>query len=129
MTLSFVPFLVIHVNAAYTRMTGVAAKDVLGKPFHDVFKDKRCKALAANVSSLFDLRDQLTSVHSRGQNKRCYCRLSVSVVGTEIGNEETDSPTHYMIGLEPVAQTGLPFTNHSVNTPLPHRGLHMEVTG
>lgn len=131
-TLSFAPFLVINVNSAYIRMTGIEAKDVLGRPFQEVFKDKRCKFLAGSVSSLVSMDEQLTSVYSKGQNKRSNCRLHVSVVGMESDNSsEPMATTHYMIAVESVAQTGLPSASQSDSAPMIARetGHHFEVMG
>ena len=81
-------------------MTGLAAKDVLGKQFREVFKDKRCKAMAANVSSLDSMNDQLTSVSTIRQEKQCNCRLSISLVGSEIETEQAMPATHCMVALQ-----------------------------
>jgi len=98
--LSFAPFMIIHVNSAYTRMTGLAAKDVLGKPFHQVFQDKRCKTMAAHVTSLAHMQDQLTSVSTTSQDKECYCKLNVSLVGSEIEMEQSLPATHCMVAFD-----------------------------
>ena len=135
MTLLFAPFLVIHVNAAYARMTGIEARQVLGKPLSDVFKDNRCKSIASNVSSLVTMDEQLTSVQSKGQSKRSNCRLHVSLVGTEsdttIAESEPVGITHYMIAVEPTAQTGLPTLTESNVPPAPvaQSRVHCEVVG
>lgn len=129
-TLSFAPFLIIHVNAAYTRMTGIGAKDVLGKPFQDIFKDKRCKAMAGSVSSLATLHEQLTSVSTMRQDKRCNCSLQVSFVGSNDDNEQSgkkSSSTHCMVALHPTDQQDSNFGSQQLVTSVPQTSLHCEV--
>lgn len=96
-TLSFAPFLIIHANSAFSRMTGVKAKDILGKQLREVFKDKRCKAMAANVSSLAGMHDQLTSVVTSRQDKGFDCCLRIALVGSD--TDESVPTTHCMIAL------------------------------
>ena len=96
-TLSFAPFLIIHANSAFTRMTGIKAKDILGKQLREIFKDKRCKAMAANVSSLDGMHEQLTSVATSRQGKGFDCCLNIALVGSE--NDDSVPATHCMIAL------------------------------
>ena len=96
-TLSFAPFLIIHANSAFTRMTGIKAKDILGKQLREVFKDKRCKAMAANVSSLAGMHEQLTSVATSRQDKGFDCRLNIAMVGAD--TDDSVPATHCMIAL------------------------------
>ncbi|CAB9522981.1 expressed unknown protein [Seminavis robusta] len=127
-TLSFAPFIIIHVNAAYSRMTGLAAKDVLGKAFRDVFKDKRCKAMAAHVSSLASMHGQLTSISTIRQDKRCHCSLKVSHVGDP--NDKTPA-THCMIALQPTNNQEMPnfAASQPIVTSVPKNSLPSMVMG
>jgi PAS fold len=126
-TLSFAPFLIIHVNPAYTRMTGNGAKDVLGKPFREVFKDKRCKSMAAQVATLASMHDQLTSVSTILPGKRCHCTLKVSLVGEANG---TNSPaTHCMVALHPTNQETPNFASQPVVVGVPKCALPSMVMG
>ena len=49
--MSFAPFLVVHINPAYTRMTGLTPADILGKPFHEVIEDPSIKASTAKAAA------------------------------------------------------------------------------
>ena len=77
-------------------MTGIKAKDILGKQLREVFKDKRCKAMAANVSSLASMHDQLTSVTTSRQDKGFDCCLNISLVGSDV---DSVPATHCMVAL------------------------------
>lgn len=107
-TLSFAPFLVVHVNPAYTRVTGLSPADILGKPFHEVIEDAACKVNTAKASSLTRLHESVTSfLHAKGDvevdnNK---FRINVSVVGPEPSDHSTSLDhksliTHYMISMK-----------------------------
>lgn len=104
-TLSFAPFLVVHINPAYTRMTGLTPADILGKPFHEVIEDSSIKASTAKASSLTSLHEKVTSfLQSKGHtdaNNNKFC-VNVSVVGPEPADNHVDNHkniTHYMISL------------------------------
>lgn len=84
-------------------MTGMKAKDILGKQLREVFKDKRCKAMAANVSSLASMHDQLTSVTTSRQDKGFHCRLNISLVGSDV---DSVPATHCMVALHATAASG-----------------------
>jgi len=114
-TLSFAPFLVVHVNPAYTRSTGLSPANILGKPFHEVIEDPSCKANTAKASSLTSLHERVTSfVHSgsKGDSESTFS-VNVAVVGPEPSDHPSShldhkSFTHYMISLaeyqEPVPE-------------------------
>lgn len=116
MTLSFAPFLVVHVNPAYTDMTGRSPADILGKPFHEVIEDRTVKAATAKASSLTSLHEQVTSLQQgrkTADDDTKECLIQVAVVGPENKDRSTkfdrNSVTHYMISLveedEPEATT------------------------
>jgi PAS domain-containing protein len=115
-TLSFAPFLVVHVNPAYTDMTGISPADILGKPFHEVIEDRTVKAATSKASSLTSLHEQVTSLQQgrkTDDDDTKECRIEVAVVGPENKDRtaafDPNSVTHYMISLveedEPEATT------------------------
>jgi hypothetical protein len=112
-------------------MTGIGAKDVLGKPFREVFKDKRCKVLAGNVSSLANLHEQLTSVSTMRQDKRCNCSLQVSFVGStdEEENGKKAAPTHCVVAFHPTDLQDSNFGSQPLVASVPTScgSLHCEV--
>jgi PAS domain-containing protein len=106
-TLSFAPFLVVHVNPAYTDMTGLSPADILGKPFHEVIEERTVKAATAKASSLTSLHEHVTRLQL-GKKTTDYdtkeCRIQVAVVFPENKDRsakfDRNSVTHYMISLE-----------------------------
>ena len=106
-TLSFAPFLVVHINPAYTRVTGLSPADILGKPFHEVIEDPTCKANTAKASTLTGLHEKVTSF-ARGGSKDADNNNKFSVHVSVVGPEPSERPsyleqknfTHYMISLE-----------------------------
>lgn len=106
--MSFAPFLVVHVNPAYTRATGLAPADILGKPFHEVIEDPAYKANTAKASSLTSLHEKVTSfagAKTDMENNNKF-RVNVAVVGPEpadrprLFSDHKNAFTHYMIALE-----------------------------
>lgn len=106
--MSFAPFLVVHVNPAYTRRTGLSPADVLGKPFYEVIEDPSCKANTAKASSLTSLHENTVSfAQAKGDadvSNIKFC-INVSVVGPEPADcpaywDHKNAITHYMIALE-----------------------------
>ena len=105
--MSFAPFLVVHINPAYTRLTGLSPADILGKPFHEVIEDPAYKANTAKASSLTSLHEKATSFcQAKGDvDISNNFRINVSVVGPEPADRPTygdhkNAFTHYMIALE-----------------------------
>ena len=101
-TLSFAPFLVVHVNPEYTRMTGLTPADILGKPLHVVIQDKVCKAATAKTHSLASLNNQVTSfVTPAASGEDTKFRVHVSVVGTDTAaiKKNRRLVTHFMVSL------------------------------
>ena len=106
--MSFAPFLVVHVNPAYTRMTGLSPADILGKPFHEVIEDPTCKSNTAKAYSLTSLHEKVTSfAHAKGgaDANNIQFAINVSVVGPEPADrpaswDHKNAVTHYMIALE-----------------------------
>ena len=102
MTLSFAPFLVVHANPDYSRMTGLTPADILGKPLHEVIQDKACKQATAKTHSLASLNNQVTSfVTPAASGEDTKCRVHVSVVGTDTAAVKKDKSlvTHFMVSL------------------------------
>jgi hypothetical protein len=108
-------------------MTGNGAKDVLGKPLREVFKDKRCKAMSAQVASLACMHGQLTSVSTSCPGKRCHFTLKVSLVGE--ANEKNSSATHCMVALYPANQGTPNSASQSHVTEIPKSELPSIVVG
>ena len=108
-------------------MTGIAAKDVLGKPFKDIFKDKRCKAMAASITTLASMHEQLTSVSTMRQDKRCNCSLNVSLVGDTNAGSKQSHATHCLVALHPTDSANSNFGSQPIVTSVPKNTLHCEV--
>jgi len=100
--LSFAPFTVVHVNAAYTRMTGLSSIKVLGRPFQELLDDESLIASLRSSSETFSL----TNIHEQVLKSKSVsdkpghleCRVLVSPVGPGL-----DNITHYMLGLEQIS--------------------------
>lgn len=101
-TLSFAPFLVVHANPEYSRMTGHTPADVLGKPLHELIQDQACKAATAKTHSLASLNDQVTNFFTpAASGAATKCRVRVSVVGTDAAavKKNRSLVTHFMVSL------------------------------
>lgn len=104
-TLSFAPFMIIYVNSAFRRLTGLAPTDVLGRPFHEVI-DEKCKASVSKASTLAQVHLMLAGVMGKGKDSNKKCRMRVSLVrpDSQESNVAIDavSVTYVSIGLEPI---------------------------
>lgn len=103
-TLSFAPFLVVHVNAAYTQLTGIRSADILGKPFCEAIQDPTCKRTTSQARTLASLNEQVTTfVSPSASNGACTCRIQVSIVGTNetaVQPQQQNHTTHFLVSLE-----------------------------
>ncbi|CAB9522982.1 expressed unknown protein [Seminavis robusta] len=113
-TLSLAPYIVVHVNTAYTRLTGFSSATVLGKPLVDCLSPSckdwiKCSVATHPISAL---HDRVAPIRAKGTNKHdCCCRLQATLVGPQLeGKKEVDtsSVTHYAVCFKP-----LPTTNHN----------------
>lgn len=104
-TLSFAPFIIVHVNPAYTSLTGLSPSDCLGKPFHDVILQDEDKKTPAS-SSLANLHNEVKTFASSNKQDALKCRVHSSVVCPETDTpEKCNTVTHFLISLEPEEET------------------------
>jgi hypothetical protein len=111
-TLSFSPYIVVHVNTAYTRLTGYSSAKVLGKPLHDylgaAWKDFMTRSTGAAPHPMIEaLNDRITkiTVKEKSKQKNNCCRLQAALVGPQLeGKNEPDmsSVTHYTVSFFPL---------------------------
>ena len=100
-TLSFAPFIVVHVNTSYTRLTGFSSAKVLGKPLHECVGGKCKDWLDASRTThpIATLHERVSTISSKG-NRRNKCRLNASLVGPQLEGKlevDTSTVTHYSI--------------------------------
>lgn len=156
MTLSFPPFVVVHVNDACCRMTGFVTHEILGKPLQNLFGMDCHKSLNQSVAIM---HDQLAPVVSNtqplgGGDKMLQCFVKITLVGPEqarINDQEhygeaveednghqynaTDATvddtelfvTHYGVELEPVGKKASGHTN--VHLVSPEIGAYCGILG
>jgi hypothetical protein len=105
-TLSFHPFIVVHVNTAYNRLTGYSSAKVLGRPLQDCLSGS-CKEWMkiGAPHPVAALHERVRTIRSKG-NKHQQCKCHAILVGPQLeGNKEVDtsSVTHYAVSFLPVA--------------------------
>jgi hypothetical protein len=107
-TLSFSPYIVVHVNTAYTRLTGYSSAKVLGKPLHDCL-GANCKDWIKGCTSphpIAALHDRVSTIRAKEKTKwSTSCRMHATLVGPQIeGKKEPDtsSVTHYSVSFLPL---------------------------
>lgn len=95
------PYSVVHVNAAYSRMTGIPSTTALGQPLHELFLDNEVSAsLQSNehTFSLGSLHSKSIKMNSAKDMPKCVVR--VSAVGTD-----ASSVTHFVLEIETMNAT------------------------
>lgn len=101
-TLSFAPFIVVHVNTSYTRLTGYSSAKVLGRPLHECVGGKSKDWLESSGKVRHPvalLHDRISIISSRG-SRITKCRVKVALVGQQLeGKREVDTNTitHYSV--------------------------------
>jgi hypothetical protein len=98
-TLSAPPFMVVHLNAAFTRLTGMSSASALGHPFHELLNDD---ALVSELQSPCD-PFALTTIHGKAVTVKSSAdrtnaapySISVSPVGPK-----PVTATHYTLQLQ-----------------------------
>jgi len=97
--LSFTPFVVVHVNVAFTLLSSQPSTKVLGKPLHELMDDPVVVAALQTSCTIFSLRslhEQTVKVRTPNSEAcRSSCRVSVSPIG-----RDANSTTHYALELE-----------------------------
>jgi len=117
-TLSFAPFIVVHVNTAYIKSTGNSSVDVLGRSLHECIGGKCKNWLDSSREAkhpVAALHDRVSTLTSGGQKLDQY-RLQISLVGPQLEGKklvDKNTVTHYSI-------TFLPNEN-TVEEPLPEK--------
>jgi hypothetical protein len=86
------PFVVVHVNAAFTRTTGMSSVTALGRPFHELVKEET--ACQANSLAIIDGK-VLTIKSESGKKDALPCKVTVGRVGPN-----THTVTHFTLKLE-----------------------------
>jgi hypothetical protein len=104
--LGFAPYSVVHVNAAYSRITGIPSTTALGQPLHEIFSDDSVATSLQSKSQAFPLTDlHLRVIKMNAAKDLPECIVRVSAVGSD-----ADSVTHYVLELE----TKNPDGNHAI---------------
>ena len=94
--LGFAPYSVVHVNAAYSRMTGIPSTTALGQPLHEMFSDEAVAASLQSCSTSVSLSNlHLQSIKMNAAKDMPKCVVRVSPVGSD-----ADSVTHFVLELE-----------------------------
>jgi len=99
--LSFSPFVVVHVNAAFTKLTRRPSVQVLGKPLHKLFEDPVMVAALQTSCRSFSLRtlnDQAITVrtlNSKSDGSGARCKVHVMPIG-----QDDSQNTHFSLELE-----------------------------
>lgn len=126
-TLSFSPYIVVHVNTAYTRLTGYSSAKVLGKPLHACLGAACKEWVKGSISPhpIAALHDRVSTIRAEERSKwnKCY-RLQATLVGPQLeGKKEPDisSVTHYSVSFLPL----IPATQ----TPSSNSRHQMQATG
>jgi PAS domain S-box-containing protein len=102
-TLSLSPFVIVHINSAFTQMTGLSSADVLGKAFREIFQHHDSKMKGARSSSLANLHEQSVSILNSKKDKKSQLgyTMKVAVVGPEVGKKmDRKSMTHFMVSIQ-----------------------------
>lgn len=106
--LAFAPFIVVHVNTSYTRLTGFSSDKVLGKPLRECLGEE-CKRWVQSAASqharhpVTALHDQITCIrsnqdsasltstteddtddHKKKKTQSCSCKISTCLVGPQL---------------------------------------------
>lgn len=92
-TLGVHPFMVVHVNAAFTKMTGMSSVRVLGKSFGELLEDRKLVSIlesardeyanSLNMNSVMIVQEQaILKVKSTTKRTHLSCGVSVSPVGS-----------------------------------------------
>jgi hypothetical protein len=106
--MSFAPFSVVHVNAAYINLTGLSSADVVGRPLGELVHDPLVAAALKTTCNSFSL-STLHRQSIRIKSKSCKSTSSkVKVSAVPIGQSD-ECVTHYMLELET--------TNTSIGSP------------
>ena len=132
MTLSFAPFIVVHVNTSYTRLTGYSSAKVLGRPLHECVGGNCKDWLESSRKSphpVATLHERFTTVPSKGSSRTKY-HLQVSFVGPQLeGKKDVDTNivTHYSICF--MTDQGAPAENDIQTVPTAPAVDHQLVMG
>ena len=131
-TLSFAPFIVVHVNTSYIRLTGYSSAKVLGRPLHECVGGKCKEWLDSSHESphpVATLHERFSAISSK-ENSRLRCHLKVSLVGPQLEGKkdvDTNTVTHYSICF--VTRQGAPAENAKKMAPTTPAVGHQLVMG
>lgn len=105
-TLAFRPFIVVHVNTAYSRLTGYSSAKVLGKPLQECLSASCKKSwMKVRVSHpVAALHDQLIPIRTK-ESKHYPCKCQATLLGSLLEGKDvvdTSSITHYSVSFLPV---------------------------
>ncbi|GKY95584.1 hypothetical protein MPSEU_000519700 [Mayamaea pseudoterrestris] len=94
--LGFAPYSVVHVNAAYSRMTGIPSTTALGQPLHEIFFDDAAAATLHSKDNNFTLSSlHLQAIKMNSAKDMPKCVVRVSPVGSDGA-----SVTHFVLEIE-----------------------------
>lgn len=97
-TLATSPFVVVHVNLAFTLLTSQSSTKILGQPLHQLLEDPVIQAALQTSCERFSLRilqDQTIKVRALNRKDPTPCKVAVSTIG-----QDASSTTHYALELE-----------------------------
>lgn len=107
-TLAFSPYIVVHVNVAYTRLTGFSSAKALGRPLYECL-GSQCKEWMDACTATYPvaaLQDRSSGIFCTKGNKRNHCRFRTCLVGPPLEGKkkgvDTSVTTHFAISMIPV---------------------------
>jgi len=96
---AYAPFVVVHVNEPYTRLTSKSSSKILGRPLHELLDDPVVAAALQTSCQEFSLKvlneQTVTFDNSEGHSKGVQCKIGI----LPIGNDE-EHITHYALNLK-----------------------------
>jgi hypothetical protein len=115
-TTAIAPFVVVHVNAAFTRTTGMSSITALGRPLHELVKED---SAITGLNSLMNMHNKVLTVRSDSAKKASLAR-NVTVVPV---GPNAENVTHFTLKL---ADSGIvQLSNYG--RPTPSKGLSIQV--
>lgn len=100
LVLSFYPFIIVHSNAEFFRLTGLSSAKVTGKPFSDLLTSDSKSLVKASLSvfSINTVNDIVASIKA-SDDKKHECIAKVTLVGAESISSDA---SHFLIEICPI---------------------------
>lgn len=100
-TTAIAPFVVVHVNAAFMRTTGMSSSTALGRPLHELVQED---SAITGLKSLIKMHNKVLTVKSdSAKNASLARKVAVVPVGPNAENV-----THFTLKLEDYGAVQLP---------------------